>query len=108
MAPRAGQRLEDGDHRNGQSAGLANRPLERRELGLIRQVAGSDEVPHGLEAVVTGQLDGVVSAVVEPSRLTVDVADGRVGDGDAVEAWGYIDESCHVLDDAGRRHPDQR
>ena len=30
----AGQRLEDGDHRNGQSAGLADRPLERRELGL--------------------------------------------------------------------------
>ena len=91
-ASRSGQRLEDRDHRDGQSAGRAHRPLERGELGLIRQVAGGDEVPHGLEAVVTGQLDRVVSAVVEPTRLTVDVADRRVGDGDAVESWGYIDE----------------
>ena len=60
-------------------------------------------MPHRFEAVVAGQLDGVTSAVVEAAGLTVDVADRGVGDGDAVEAWGYIDEGGHVLDDAAHR-----
>ena len=59
-------------------------------------MAGRDEMPHGLEAVVAGKLHGVMSAVVEATGFTVDIADRGVRDGDAVEARGYVDESCHV------------
>ena len=70
---------------------------EGGQLGVVGQVADGDEVPDLLEGVVAGEVGGVVAAVVEEARFAVDVADGGVGDGDAVEAGGDIDEVAHDL-----------
>ena len=68
---------------------------ERLQLGGVGEVADGDEVPGLLEAVVAGELGGVVAAVVEVAGLAVDVADGGVGDGNAVEAGRDIDQGGH-------------
>ncbi len=65
------------------------------QLRLRRQVADDQEVPHRFERSGAGEVRGVVAAVVEATGLAIDVADGRVGDGDAVEAGGYVDQGAH-------------
>ena len=68
------------------------------QLGGVGQVADGHEVPHLLEAAVASEVDGIEPAVVELPGLAVDVADGGVGDGDAVEARGDVDQGAHDLD----------
>ena len=87
-----------GTHRCRQHArGAATSARKRGQLGVVGQVADGDEVPDLLEAVVAGELGGVVAAVVEEAGLAVDVADRGVGDGDAVEAGGDVDQVAHDL-----------
>ena len=81
---------------------------ERGQLGGVGQVADGHEVPDLLEAVVAGELGGVVAAVVVEAGLAVDVADGGVGDGDAVEAGGYVDQGGHESIVLGSTLHDQR
>ena len=76
---------------------------EGGELGRVGEVADGDEVPDLLEAAGAGEGGDVVAAVVEAARLAVDVADRGVGDGDAVEAGGYVDQDGHGSIVARRR-----
>ena len=95
---RRGERLEHRDERRRQRAGGGDLGAEGGQLGGVGQVAACDEVPCLLEAAVAGELGGVEAAVVEEAGLAVDVADGGVGDGDAVEAGGDVDQGGHGFD----------
>ena len=76
---------------------------EGGQLGGVRQVPDGDEVPHLFEAVAAGEVGGVVAAVVEEAGLAVDVTDRGVGDGDAVEAGGDVDQCAHDSHRRSRR-----
>ena len=91
------QWTEHGRDRCGQHPMAGDLGAERRQLAIVGQVPDGDEVPDLLEGVVSGQVGGIVAAVVEEARFAVDVADGGVGDGDAVETGGDIDEVAHDL-----------
>ena len=90
-----GQRRQHREQRGGQAAGSADDGLELGQLRLRRQAPDDQEVPHRFERPGAREVRGVVAAVVEATGLAIDVADGRVGDGDAVEAGGYVDQGAH-------------
>ena len=52
---------------------------------------------------MAGELGRVVAAVVVEAGLAVDVTDGGVGDGDAVEAGGDVDQGGHDVHRRSRR-----
>ena len=91
------QRAEDRDERGRQHAGGGDLGAERVQLGVVGKAAAGDEVPHGLERLAAGELGRVVAAVVVEAGLAVDVTDGGVGDGDAVEAGGHVDQGGHAI-----------
>jgi hypothetical protein len=59
--------------------------------------------PHLFEAAGAGQLDGVVSAVVEVALIAMHSADGGVGRHHTVKAGGNIDQ---LLGHEVECHPD--
>ena len=82
--------------------------LEGGEFGGVGQVADRDEVPDFVEAVVAGEVRGVEAAVVVAALVAEDVADAGLGDGDAVEAGGNVDERGHGHHRRPRQDVDQR
>ena len=90
-----GQRLEHREQRRRQHALGGDVGAEGGELGGVGQVAAATRCQASSKRVA-GELGGVVAAVVEEAGVAVDVADGGVGDGDAVEAGGDIDQGGHV------------
>ena len=95
-AGRRGQGPEHGDDGCRQDSVAGNLGAEGRQLGVVREVADGDEMPHLLERAGAGELGGVDAAVVEEAGLAVDVTDRGVGDGDAVEAGGDVDQVAHA------------
>ena len=79
----------------GQAPRRRHRVTEAGGLGRVRQVADRHEVPDLLEAAGAGEGRRVVPAVVVVAGLAVDVADGGVGHGHAVQARGYLDQDGH-------------
>ena len=68
---------------------------EPGQLGGVGQVADGHQVPRLLEAVMAGEHRRVVAAVVVEAGLTIDIADGGLGDSDAVQAGRYVDQCSH-------------
>ena len=66
--------------------------LEGGEFVGVGQVADGDEVPDLVEAVAAGEVRGVEAAVVVAALVAEHVADAGLGDGDAVEPGGNVDQ----------------
>ena len=105
---RSGEGFEDRTERGGEGAGAGDDAPEGGQLGGVGEMADGDEVPDLFEAAGAGERDGVVAAVVVPALGAEHVADRGVGDGDAVEAAGYVDEDGHAVDDPRPSNDDQR
>ena len=93
---RGGQRLERGADRNRQAAQALQLDLVARELSLARQLAVHQKVGHFLEFAGLGEIEDVVTPVVQvvttaPDGAERGVAGGDAGQGDGflrLEAWG--------------------
>ena len=104
----SGEGFEDRAERGGKGAGAPDDAPEGGELIGVGEMADGDEVPDLLEAAGAGEDGGVVAAVVVAALGAEHVADRGVGDGDAVEAAGYVDEDGHAVDDPRPVNDDQR